>query len=317
MRKARSRRQIGANGRRSSKITRHTLSNKFWPISLKTKARGLRQVSQESSSETGAHVACRAEIPAELTACAEARETFLLDTRTGSRITNHGSPVTNHRFLIDTEAIRNALKSLHLSAESPSNRHRNGGPPMRYFAKRFNEKLRWLGAEIATRAAGRPAALAELTGRAAVIHSAKAGKKGELLKYKLSTILMVCMIFLAAGSARAHHSPSSIFDMSTKFVLTGTLTQVEWVNPHIAVYIDAKKADGAAWRIGNSRARRLPGCGASASTAAISRRPSARASRSKEIAPATARPTDFLQKITFADGNSLAMVNPNDVNTAH
>jgi len=127
MRKARSRRQIGANGRRSSKITRHTLSNKFWPISLKTKARGLRQASQESSSETGAHVACRAEIPAELTACAVARETFLLDTRTGSRITNHGSPVTNHRFLIDTEAIRNALKSLRLSAETLSNRHGDGG----------------------------------------------------------------------------------------------------------------------------------------------------------------------------------------------
>ena len=56
---------------------------------------------------------------------------------------------------------------------------------------------------------------------------------------------MVCAISPGGGIGGAHHSPSSIFDMSKKFVLTGTLTQVEWVNPHIAVYIDAKKADGS------------------------------------------------------------------------
>ena len=33
--------------------------------------------------------------------------------------------------------------------------------------------------------------------------------------------------------------------MANKFTLSGTLTQVEWVNPHIAIYIDAKKADGS------------------------------------------------------------------------
>src|SRR6202167_3256092 len=70
------------------------------------------------------------------------------------------------------------------------------------------------------------------------------GHRGGILKCKLSVIVLVCAIFLAAGSARAHHSPSSIFDMSQKFTLTGTLTQVDWVNPHIAVYIDVKKADG-------------------------------------------------------------------------
>ena len=65
------------------------------------------------------------------------------------------------------------------------------------------------------------------------------------MKYKLSGILMLCIVSLAAGSAWAHHSPSSIFNMAEKFTLTGTLTQVDWVNPHIAVYIDVKKPDGS------------------------------------------------------------------------
>ena len=70
------------------------------------------------------------------------------------------------------------------------------------------------------------------------------------MRFKTSGVLALLAMLFAAGSAWAHHSPSSIFDMSQKFVLTGTLTQVEWVNPHIAVYIYAKKSDGRVenWR---------------------------------------------------------------------
>ena len=77
-----------------------------------------------------------------------------------------------------------------------------------------------------------------------VIHSGQIGERGHALRYKTSGALVVLAMLFAAGAAWAHHSPSSIFDMSQKFVLTGTLTQVEWVNPHIAVYINAKKGDG-------------------------------------------------------------------------
>lgn len=46
------------------------------------------------------------------------------------------------------------------------------------------------------------------------------------------------------GSAWAHHSPSAIFDMTKKVNVTGTLTKVDWVNPHIVVLMDVQK-DGA------------------------------------------------------------------------
>ena len=50
---------------------------------------------------------------------------------------------------------------------------------------------------------------------------------------------------LLTGTLSAHHSPSAIFDMSKPFVLTGTLTKVDWVNPHIDLFIDATASDGS------------------------------------------------------------------------
>jgi hypothetical protein len=48
-----------------------------------------------------------------------------------------------------------------------------------------------------------------------------------------------------ATAVWAHHSPSAIFDMSKKITLTGTVTKVDWINPHIVVFMDAKGAAGA------------------------------------------------------------------------
>jgi Family of unknown function (DUF6152) len=51
---------------------------------------------------------------------------------------------------------------------------------------------------------------------------------------------------LMTGTLWAHHSPSAVFDMTKPFVLTGTLTKVDWVNPHIDIFVDAMGPDGSA-----------------------------------------------------------------------
>jgi hypothetical protein len=146
-----------------------------------------------------------------------------------------------------------------------------------------------------------------------MIHCAKAAKRGDLLKYTLSIIAMLFTIFVAAGTARAHHSPSSIFNMAEKFTLTGTLTQVEWVNPHIAVYIDAKKAGGGVenWKFESAPPSWLRRVGVNSADfkKAIGQTVTVEGNRARDGST-----YGFLQKITFADGNSLAMVNPNEVN---
>ena len=48
-----------------------------------------------------------------------------------------------------------------------------------------------------------------------------------------------------AAPGYAHHSFAAVFDGSKKVSLTGTVTKLEWANPHIWVYFDVKEANGA------------------------------------------------------------------------
>ena len=45
---------------------------------------------------------------------------------------------------------------------------------------------------------------------------------------------------LLAGSAWAHHNMSALFDFNDRVTLTGTLTKVDWRNPHIELVVDTK-----------------------------------------------------------------------------
>jgi len=130
------------------------------------------------------------------------------------------------------------------------------------------------------------------------------------LRYRVLGGFAAFLVLLAAGSAWAHHSPSSIFDMSKPFTLTGTLTQVDWVNPHIAVYIDAKKADGSGvenwkWESAPPAFLRRVGVSSSQFKNAVGQTVSAYGFRAKDGSL-----YGFLTKITFADGTSLEMVAP-------
>ena len=44
----------------------------------------------------------------------------------------------------------------------------------------------------------------------------------------------------------AHHSFAAEFDASKAIRVTGTLTKVEWTNPHIYFYLEAKDEQGNA-----------------------------------------------------------------------
>jgi hypothetical protein len=62
------------------------------------------------------------------------------------------------------------------------------------------------------------------------------------MKAKLAVFSMG--LLAAALPMMAHHSFSAEFDNSKKVVLQGTVTKVDWLNPHIWIYFDVKDDAG-------------------------------------------------------------------------
>ena len=60
----------------------------------------------------------------------------------------------------------------------------------------------------------------------------------------LGVLLAAGVLSWAAAPAMAHHSFATEFDSNKPVTLMGTITKVEFQNPHIYFYIDVKEADG-------------------------------------------------------------------------
>lgn len=62
---------------------------------------------------------------------------------------------------------------------------------------------------------------------------------------------LLALLMLAPHPGAAHHSAEGQFDVSRTLTLKGTVTKVDWTNPHIYVQLEAKDHTGKAstWRV--------------------------------------------------------------------
>jgi hypothetical protein len=72
----------------------------------------------------------------------------------------------------------------------------------------------------------------------------------KLMKNFVAAALCVGGLAIAAPTV-AHHAFATEFDANQPITLRGTITRVEWINPHAWIHLDVKKDDGAVeqWRV--------------------------------------------------------------------
>ncbi|MGH9255276.1 MAG: DUF6152 family protein [Vicinamibacterales bacterium] len=126
------------------------------------------------------------------------------------------------------------------------------------------------------------------------------------MRRSLHAILLATVV-LGAQPVWGHHSTSAIFENDKRITVTGTLTKVDWINPHIVIFVEAGSGSAVeSWRIqgnppawwrtvGVSRADFAKGLGQKVTIDAL---PAQDGSR-----------YGYLRRIRFANGDALESLN--------
>ena len=64
------------------------------------------------------------------------------------------------------------------------------------------------------------------------------------MRTKMAIVMAGGIALSNAAAVMAHHAFSAEFDANKPVKLTGTVTRVEWVNPHAWIHVDVKNPDG-------------------------------------------------------------------------
>jgi len=115
---------------------------------------------------------------------------------------------------------------------------------------------------------------------------------------------LVLLVILSIGSATvfAHHGRGATYDTKRQIALKGTVSQLLWRNPHIAIYLDVKGDDGktVTWVIEHSNISQLARLGYGRNTLQVGMDVTAYVNPGSR-----GEPIGLCQKIVLADGKEI------------
>jgi len=65
------------------------------------------------------------------------------------------------------------------------------------------------------------------------------------MRAKLGVLVALAGLLVSAVPVPAHHSFAAEYDANKPLTLKGTVTKIEWTNPHARFYVDVKDEKGA------------------------------------------------------------------------
>ena len=125
------------------------------------------------------------------------------------------------------------------------------------------------------------------------------------MRFRMIGLAMVASV-LAVSAALAHHSVPGQFDMSKPVTLKGVISKVDWINPHIYVYLDVKDAAGttATWALSTLPTAMMRRAGLTKET--LQGKPGEVVTIDAVPARNGTKHLGWINKITYADGHTIS-----------
>jgi hypothetical protein len=122
------------------------------------------------------------------------------------------------------------------------------------------------------------------------------------------TALLILLGLLLPARMQSHHSFAAEFDADAPVLLTGTVTKVEWINPHAWIHLAVQRQDGsvATWMVEGGTPNTLLRAGIDKNTLAIGSEIVVRGYQSKDKACAPACKANG-RDLSFPDGRKIFM----------
>ena len=133
------------------------------------------------------------------------------------------------------------------------------------------------------------------------------------MKKVLTFFVVLAVLSLFTGSLSAHHGRGATYDMKNRLTLKGSVSRIDWRNPHVVIFIDVKDADGkvVTWGFENAGVSEMAQFGYNRNTLKIGQ------DITVILNPAVnGAPTGILVKIVLADGSEIMSreTGPNPLN---